>query len=329
MTIYDIAAKAGVSASTVSRVINGKAGINAKTREKVQALLKKYNYSPNETARGLVNQATRSIGILVADIRNAHHTDGAYFIERELEKEGYCSIIFNTGAEEHDKINYVRQLAQRRVDGAVFIGSSFQSPAIAAAISQYLAGVPVVLVNGYLELPNVYGVLAEEEVGVGHCVELMAEKGHHKLAFVLNSQTPSNALKLRGFATAMQALGTAPKDMWVYNAENSLKGGYDCTTKILEQHPDVEGIIFAVDLLAAGCVRACLDANVAVPGRIAVMGIDNSIYGELCYPRLSTLDTRLAEQSMTAARILKSALEGEESAHKVMLFSEIVERETT
>ena len=75
MTIYDIARMAGVSASTVSRVVNNKPGIKEETRKQILALLEQYDYSPNETARGLVNKASRMIGILIADIRYAHHVD--------------------------------------------------------------------------------------------------------------------------------------------------------------------------------------------------------------------------------------------------------------
>lgn len=82
MTIYDIAKEAGVSASTVSRVVNGKPGVHPLTKEKIVGLLEKYNYSPDDTARGLIKQKNRLIGILVADIRNVHYTDGAYTVEK-------------------------------------------------------------------------------------------------------------------------------------------------------------------------------------------------------------------------------------------------------
>ena len=88
MTIYDIAKLAGVSASTVSRVANNKPGIKEETRRQIQALLDEYDYQPNETARGLVNQSSRMIGILITDIRDAHHVDIAYYIEQEMEKLG-------------------------------------------------------------------------------------------------------------------------------------------------------------------------------------------------------------------------------------------------
>jgi len=88
MTIYDIAKKAGVSASTVSRVINNKPGIKKETRERIQKLLEESHYSPNEAARGLVNQASKIIGILISDIRTTHHTEGVYYMEREFVKLG-------------------------------------------------------------------------------------------------------------------------------------------------------------------------------------------------------------------------------------------------
>ena len=89
MTIYDIAKEAGVSASSVSRVINNKPGVNAETRQRIMKLMEKYSYSPNAIARGLVSQSSKTIGIMVADIRNIHHTDGAYYIEREMVAMGY------------------------------------------------------------------------------------------------------------------------------------------------------------------------------------------------------------------------------------------------
>lgn len=166
MTIYDIAKEANVSASAVSRVINNKPGIKAETRIRVQQLLKKYNYMPNETARGLVNQSSKIIGILIADIRNKHHIDGAYIIEREMTKRGYCCIIFNAGSENSSRAQYIRILEQRRVEDVVLIGSSFQSEFMKEQIKTYLSKIPVVMANGYLELPNVYSVLINERDGV-------------------------------------------------------------------------------------------------------------------------------------------------------------------
>ena len=136
MTIYDIAEIAGVSASTVSRVINNKPGVGLETRQKIMKLMENYNYSPNAIARGLVSRSSKTIGILVADIRNIHHIDGAYYIERELIAQGYCCIILNTGNEDADKVNAIEILHRRRVEGVVMMGSIFQCREVEEAVAR-------------------------------------------------------------------------------------------------------------------------------------------------------------------------------------------------
>ena len=109
----------------------------------------------------------------------------------------------------------------------------------------------------------------------------------------------------------------------------SLREGYQMALKVLEDHPDVEGMIFSIDLLAAGGIRALTDRGAKVPGQVAVMGVDNTVYGELCIPRLTTLDNKLEQVSAAASRILLDALEGRENPQKMMLFADIIEREST
>ena len=108
MTIYDIAKEAGVSASTVSRVMNGKPGIGEKTRKKIQNLLVKYNYMPNASARSLSTSETRLIGILLEDVRNIHHALIAYTLEQALTKKGYAGLIVNVGTEDANRASYVK-----------------------------------------------------------------------------------------------------------------------------------------------------------------------------------------------------------------------------
>ncbi len=173
MTIYDIAKQAGVSASTVSRVINNKPGINAQTRKRVQKLLNENHYTPNEAARGLVMQSFKIIGILIEDLRIEHHTESAYVIEQEMTALGYTCITLSTGRKDEKKADYIRILEQRRVDGAILMGSMFETEAVKKSIEEHLSDIPIAIVNGYLDLPNVYGVLIDEERGVKDCVELM------------------------------------------------------------------------------------------------------------------------------------------------------------
>ena len=111
--------------------------------------------------------------------------------------------------------------------------------------------------------------------------------------------------------------------------ESSVQGGYDITMRILKEHPDVQGIIYTIDLVAVGGVRAACDQKISVPDRLALIGIDNSIYGEICMPKLTTLDNRLQDLSESAASILREGLEGKVQSKVLMMFSEIIEREST
>lgn len=156
MTIYDIAREAGVSASTVSRVINHKPGIKESTRQRVQELLERYHYTPDISARGLVTQASRFIGILIEDIRVEHHTESAYVLEQAMTARGYTCITFSTGPQPERKAQYIQILEQRRVEGVFLIGSMFGTPEVRQSVAQHMNRIPVVLVNG--ELAHQYGI---------------------------------------------------------------------------------------------------------------------------------------------------------------------------
>lgn len=330
MTIYDIAKEAGVAASTVSRVINNKPGIKAETRIKVQELLKKYNYTPDAAARGLVMQSTKMVGILIVDIRVTHHIDSAFVIEQELTKRGYCCITMSTGPTDERKAEYIRILEQRRVEGVILMGSMFSTEAVKQSIREHLPKVPVVIVNGYLDLPNVSGVVVDEDAGVEKCIDLLVGKGKKKIAFILDAHSPANSRKQQGYYQGIRKHGGSETDFMMYEAvESSVRGGYDATVQVLKDHPDVQGIIYSIDLVAVGGVRAAHDMGYRVPEQLGLIGIDDSIYGEICMPKLTTLNNRLQELSETAAGILWEGLEGKPQNKMLMLFSEIIEREST
>ena len=338
-TIYDIAKEAGVSASTVSRVVNNKPGINENTRKKVQQLLEKYNYIPNEAARGLVTQSSRIIGILIEDIRVVHHTESAYVIEQEMTRLGYTCITLSTGPDPKKKAEYIRHLEQRRVEGAILMGSMFGTSEVEESIHEHLSGIPIVIVNGYLNLPNVYSVIADEERGIEECVELLASKGRKNIAFVMDAETPSNNSKKRGFMTAMMRQGIPSEKQLLYQADwegvslsdprNTILRGAGATRRLLQENPQVDAIVYCVDLLAIGGIHEMESQGIAVPEQIVVMGVDNTIYGEICRPQLSTLDNKLVEVSRNASGILLNALEKKEVSKRMMLYTEIIEREST
>ena len=327
MTIYDIAKEAGVSASTVSRVINGKPGVNPATRELIRGLLEKHRYVPNEAARGLVTQSSRLVGVLVADIRNQHHTEGAYYIARELARLGYCALVLNTGGSDEERAAGIRMLETRKVEAAVLMGSIFQTETVRKAIACSLPETPVFMLNGEIDLPNVYSVLSDDRAGTAECVAYLAGRGRRRIAFLVDQPTPSSRLKQLGYEDGAACAGMSP--MILSGVEGSVAGGYAAAQALLAQHADMDGLICSLDIIACGAMRALADSGRRVPQDIAVIGTDNSVYCDICTPRLTSLNTMVLESGAAIAHKLVDCLEGRGTNRKTMLFTGIVEREST
>ncbi|MDE7171155.1 MAG: LacI family transcriptional regulator [Oscillospiraceae bacterium] len=328
VTIYDIAKMAGVSASTVSRVVNNYPHVKKATRAKILKLLEEYHYVPNETARGLVSQSSKMIGILISDIRMTQHTDGVYFIERELSKQGYSCLIYNTGVREDEQARSIQLVSQRKVDAAILMGSIYQNDAVKDAIRTYLPTTPIIICNGHLEAPNIYSVIADEENGVYNCVRLLSDKGRQHPAFIVDHNTPSNRLKQKGFEAGVSQYFENAEPI-IIESGTLIQDVYGATVKLMREHPETDGIIYAEDLMALTGVRALSELQISIPKDVAVIGINNSKYTEMGNPPLTSLDNMMYDLSLTAARNLVALLQGERVNKKMIICSEIVERKTT
>jgi DNA-binding LacI/PurR family transcriptional regulator len=298
------------------------------TRERIQKLLEEHHYMPNETARGLVSQSTHMVGILISDIRTTQHTDGVYFIERELSKQGYSCLIYNTGVEQEEQVRALQQLSQRKVNAAILMGSIYQSDAVRGTILRYLPLTPVIICNGYLEGPNIYGIMADEQNGIYNCVRLLKEKGRQAPAFIVDRYTPSNLLKQKGYEEGM-AHYFAGNEAITAVSGTSIENIYDSTKRLLLEHPKIDSIIFAEDLMAVIGLRVLAERNVSVPGDIAVIGVNNSTYSEISTPPLTSLDNMLYDVSIMTAGHLGAIMQGKRVNKRIMIYSEIVERKTT
>lgn len=327
MTIYDIARQAGVSASTVSRVLNNRPGINEKTRKRVLQLINENNFSVSEAARSLVNKTTNMIGILVSDIRNQHHIEGAYMISQHFIEKGYCSILMNAGESDESKAEYVKILASRRINALALIGSTFQCDPVKQAIADYFSKVPVVIQNGYFDLPNVSSVIADELAGTMKAVDYLFSIGRRAIAFINNNDTPSNRKKMKGYSIALEERNMKPR--CIVSCPDSAEGGAIATAQLLEEYPEVDAIIYAVDLLGVGGCRYLLDIGKRVPVDISIIGTDNSPYSKIANPRLSTIDNRLGELSQNCYEILSKAIDHPDYVEHKVIVPTLVLRETT
>lgn len=325
MNIYDIAKEANVSIATVSRYLNGKPNISPKTRKKVQDALDKFQYTPSAIARGLVLDSMKQVGVLLHDIRNIYFANVAYTIEQELDRNGYHAIFYNTG--DSNMEYYIRLLAQSRVDGLIIAGSVFMKSSVENALRQFHPGKPVIFINGadaHFRLDNACSILCADSDGIELAVRHLNERGHQRIAYVKEGDAVSERRKLEGYQSAMKRLNLPTHESWVVETACSLEGGISACRELLEQRrADITAIICGEDITAMGCLSYLSTHGIRVPEQIAVVGYNNSIYGKLYPPVLTSVDNKHSIMGTEAARALCDLLNGIDVPPKKVIFPDL------
>ncbi|MGD1821907.1 MAG: LacI family DNA-binding transcriptional regulator [Pleomorphochaeta sp.] len=325
MTIYEIAEKAGVSASTVSRVINNKVS-NTKTKEKVQKVLDEYNFHLNETARSLSTNKTNLIGILVADIRNSHYTEMAYECETNLLEKGYCSIIINAGTTFSRMESSIEILSQRQVDGAIIIGSIFQNKTVEKSIRKHFKTKPIIFLNGTLPNKNIKNIVVAEDEGVKDCVRLLNENNYKSPLFLSWMDTPSTKLKINGYLKGLEKYEMDGKQLSLIN--NEINKDLRELEKYLDNTKDIDSIICSDDYLATLVIKMLNDKKISIPKDMGVIGINNSSFCNMTSPSLTSLNNKMGELGQLGAQTLINLIDKKHVSKKIQLFPEIVIRES-
>ena len=204
MNIYDVSKKAGVSIATVSRVINGNNNVSEKTKQKVLSVMKEIGYTPNVIARGLGLNTMKTIGIMCTDSSDVYLANAVYYLERELRSNGYDAILCCTGNDLSTKKDYLELLLSKRVDAVILVGSKFLETK--AADNKYIIEaaekLPIMLVNGYLDAPNIYGTLCDDESAVYEVTDALIRSGRRNIVYLYTSTSLSGQCKLAGFKKA-------------------------------------------------------------------------------------------------------------------------------
>ncbi|WRS26236.1 LacI family DNA-binding transcriptional regulator [Oscillospiraceae bacterium MB08-C2-2] len=329
LTIYDIAQKAGVSITTVSRVLNKKGEVSEKTKQHIQNILDEYGYSPSQLARGLASKTTKTIGIMSVDIRDNHHANIVYEVERAMSQYGYSAIVCNLGGKKKRFGDYLEMLVTRQVDGIVFVGSIFADPDCRKQIEDKGIDFPCAIVNALLPHPNFACVLTSEEAAYVEAVNyLVRERGRKKLVLIFDEDTVSEKRKRQGYREGMRRNGLE-NEITEYSISSELDGVSAATKELMRMAPRTDALIYTKDLLAVTGMYALLEMGYEVPKDVSVMGINNSIYAQLSRPSLTSIDNRAKESGAAAANLLKRLLDGETLLDPCVIPCQLVIREST
>lgn len=326
MNIYDVAKEAGVSITTVSRVINNKGYVSEKTRKKIQDVLDRNEYHPSAIARGLVSGSMKTVAIVVVDVRVPHYALTSYIMEQKLSALGYMVMVCNTGEQEDNCRRYLRMLAKRKVDGIILVGSIFNRLCDEETLN-LLSDIPIVMANGRIDRPNVHAVLVDEAYGMELATAHLHEKGYKKLAYVIDKNTNAADRKSEGFIREMKRLGYAEPEKDVYRTLYGLEGGAQISKVLREKGYD--GVVFGEDLTAVGALNELRRNGVKIPEEMALTGCNNSEYSYICSPALTTVNNKGEVLSELTVQMLLDVLAEKKELASLIVLPELVVRETT
>lgn len=328
-TIKDIAKKAGVSITTVSRVINGSPkGVGEKTRKRVEKVAKELNYSPNFVARSLVMKKTQAIGVIIPDISNPFFPELIRGIEDRAAKENYSLILCNSDGDETKEQAYMKLLKDKGTDGIIYTGVH----GLDVARSRFLKtlGVPFVCLDRAPAEENMDSVCDDGAQGMYEMVRYLIQKGHEKIAYFTGDMAASTAKeRKKGYEGALKENGICLQEALVVAGLFDVESGRLGVETLIDRKVDFTAIACANDLIAMGALLALRARNISVPAQVSVTGYDDIQMAQHCFPALTTMAQNKYELGKSTVHLLLQKMKQKTTdGHTVTFQSTLILRDS-
>ncbi|MBD8067624.1 LacI family DNA-binding transcriptional regulator [Bacillus sp. PS06] len=326
-TIEDVARLAGLSRTTVSRVINNHPYVSIEKRQLVVDAMNQLGYVPNSAARSLRNQKTGMLAVLIPKITNPFYSQLIESMEIAASERGYQLIVCQTRYSKKKELTYLNLLKTKQVDGVIL--ASIQNDW--ELIEGYLQYGPIILCNEEDDQATVSGVHINQEYAGYIATKHLIEQGHRRIAFCCRSQSKVGNKREIGFLKALHESGLAFNEQHAFRDTASIQDGKDVFHRIREMNDKPTAIFTGGDEVAAGIISEAKRFNWRIPEDLAVIGFDNQAIAELMQPTISTVHQPIQQMASIALETLVERLysKNNQSREEHVLTVELVIREST
>jgi len=327
-TIFDVAKLAGVSISSVSRVLNNSTRVTENMRERVLDAISKLKYQPSAIAQGLVTKSIKSIGLIITDINNPFFTELIHGAENKTSEHGYNLLFCNTDENVEKEANYIRVLSNNLVAGFIISATRMSDENI---FELKKSNVPFVLINRYLDGIDTPCVRTNFKSGMNKAFSHLVEAGHRKI-LLLNGPIASQASRLReeGYINSMASFGLVYNPDLNRSCQPTKDGGFVAINEVIDQGIEFTAAIVYNDLMAVGVLDALRFHKLRVPRDIAIVSFDDTILAKHSYPPLTSVRQDSELLGRLSAELLLDIIEGKElEARDIVLNPELIVRESS
>lgn len=327
ITLRDVGRRAGVSAMTVSRVINGRAGVDAETQRRVEEAIAALDYVPNRIARGLLSQKTQTIGLIVPDVVNPFFAPVVRGAETAARRAGYRVLLCNSEGDLRLEREYIEDLVAHRVEGLLLAPANDQSR---HSIFPLLRGdFPLVLLDRSLPDSDCDLVVSDSATGARRLTEHLIGVGHRSIAHLTDADDTSTGRdRLRGYREALAAAGIALRDELVFRTTVDKLGGYRAAQEVLALDPRPTAIFAVNNMTAVGAMEALRERGLAVPDDMALVCFDDVEHLAVLSPFLTVIDQPAETLGGLGAQLLLERIAGKAGprSRRIVLQTDLIVR---
>ncbi|MDO4491385.1 MAG: LacI family DNA-binding transcriptional regulator [Lachnospiraceae bacterium] len=332
VTIKDIAKLAGVSYSTVSRALSGSTEISEATRERIRKICEEQGYHTNALARGLSNNRTNILGLIIPDITNPFFSELSHEIERMAHKNNYKLMLCNYCFEDVSVESLFDFLIGHQVEGIFYAGTGNNAAEITTRFSRTL---PVVLLGDSFyesDIEEIRTVSMDNFIGGYMAANHLLALGHRHITYIgFRSASISHQHRYQGFQAAMDKAGISFETVENRKDSSSIDEGYSLGKKYFSEPLRSTALFCATDTIALGVMKAADEAGIAIPEEISLMGYDNIVYSSLPKIMLSTVDQNKKKIAENAMALMLESMENPESTRGKHIITQpkLVKRKST